>query len=232
MACIYLIEFPKHPELFYVGKTKRFPVSKRVYEHKNSQYKNYTDNLCNWYRKNKIKYTFCILEECSSVEEMDIAESFYIKYLRWLGVNLTNHYDGTTNSTSWTDERRKKHSEFRHSHKFSDETKLKMSESKLGMEVTWGDKISKGKKGVPNPFSETHLVNIQAARKLSHGHAVVQMDLDGNEIQSFNMIIDASQYLIDVCNSKLTWNGLKNGIKDCCTGRQLTAAGYKWKYKD
>jgi hypothetical protein len=26
-------------------------------------------------------------------------------------------------------------------------------------------------------------------------------------------------------------NGLKNGIKDCCSGKQKTAGGFKWEFK-
>jgi hypothetical protein len=228
MAYIYLIEFPNHPNLAYVGKTTR-PGLTRIQEHFHSnKTKSKTDKLCRWYKTNNIQTINTILEEADNVDWLEI---FYIRYLKFLGFELTNHTDEETISISWTEDRKKKHSELKKQFRFTTESKQKMSNSKMGRGVTWGDKISKSKTGKPNPFSETHLFNLQEARKKSHGRSIVQTDLNGNEIQTFNMILDAANHLLNTTHNHLKLSGLRNGIKDCCVGKQKTCAGFKWKYK-
>lgn len=229
MAYIYLIEFPLHPNLIYIGKTTR-PGLIRIQEHfHSSKTKSKTDKLCRWYKTNNIQTINTILEE-TDIINIDWLEIFYIRYFKYLGFKLTNHTDKETKSISWTEDRKKNHSVLKKQFKFTDESKQKMSNSKKGWNVTWGDKISKGKKGKPNPFSETHLINLQNSRKKSHGKPVIQLDMEGNKIQSFNLILDAAQYLFKTTHKHLTLNGLKNGIKDCCVGRQKTCAGFIWRY--
>jgi hypothetical protein len=229
MAYIYLIEFPKHPNLIYIGKSTR-SGDVRIKEHFYSNTtKSKTDKLCRWYKRNNIETINTVLEE-ADIKNIDFLEVFWIRYMKYLGFNLTNHHDNETISVAWTDERKKKHSENKKQFRFTEKSKAKMSASKKGMNVTWGDKISKTKKGIPNPFSETHLENIRKARKISHSRAITQMDLNGTEIQSFNSILEAAELLLSTTHSHLTINGLKNGIKDCCVGRQKTCANYTWKY--
>lgn len=229
MAYIYLIEFPNHPNMMYVGKSRREGLV-RIKEHfQSTKTKSKTDKLCRWYKKNHIQTINTVLEEVDVVD-LDWLEVFYIRYFKFLGFNLTNHTDKETISISWTEDRKKKHSDLKKAFRFTTESKQRMSDSKKGRKVTWGDKISKGKKGKLNPFSETHLHNIQEARKKSHGRSIVQMDMDGNEIQSFSMILDAAKYMLSTTHSHLKLSGLRNGIKDCCVGKQKTCAGHKWQY--
>jgi hypothetical protein len=94
---------------------------------------------------------------------------------------LTNHHDNETISIAWTEERKKKHGENKKQFRFTEKSKNKMSKTKKGWNVTWGDKISQTKKGTPNPFSETHLENLREARKKSHGKKVIQMDLEESD---------------------------------------------------
>jgi len=232
MAFIYLFEFTNHPNLCYVGKTTRNPVTTRINEHFwTENTKTRTDKLCRWYRKNNIETINTVLEE-TDIENVDFLEVFWIRYMKYLGFKLTNHHDNETISIAWTEERKKKHGENKKQFRFTEKSKNKMSKSKKGWNVTWGDKISQTKKGVPNPFSETHLENIRAARKKSHGKPVIQMDLDGNMIGEFNMVIDAATHLFHTTHSHMKLNGLKNGIKDCCSGKQKTAGGFKWKFRE
>lgn len=53
--------------------------------------------------------------------------------------------------------------------------------------------------------------------------AVYQMDLEGNVINEFKSLCDASKFL----NKQSHHN-----IMYCCNGKTHTAYGYKWKYKD
>jgi len=229
MAYIYLIEFPKHPNLIYIGKSTR-SGDVRIKEHFYSNTtKSKTDKLCRWYKRNNVETINTVLEE-ADIKSIDFLEVFWIRYMKYLGFNLTNHHDNETISVAWTDERKKKHSENKKQFRFTEKSKAKMSASKKGRNITWGDKISKTKKGTPNPFSETHLENIREARKKSHGKPVIQMDLDGNIVGEHNMIIDAANHLLQTTHPNLKLNGLKNGIKDCCRERQKTCAGYIWRY--
>ena len=52
--------------------------------------------------------------------------------------------------------------------------------------------------------------------------AVVQMDLDGNVIKEFESVTDAA----------IALNCERGNIRACCKGRQKTAKGYKWIYKN
>lgn len=230
MAYIYLIEFPKHQNLVYIGKSIR-SGDVRIKEHFHSNNtKTKTDKLCRWYKNNHILTINTVLVECNE-DEVDELEVFYIRYMRFLGFKLTNHTDEETKSISWTEDRKQQQRNRRLNTTFGPESRDKMSKAKKGWNVTWGDKISKTKKGKPNPFSESHLENIRKARKISHSKAVIQIDLDGNKIQSFDSMLDAANHLLSTTHNYLTLNGLKNGIKDCCVGRQQTCAGYKWMYK-
>ncbi len=230
MAYIYLIEFPNHPNTCYIGKTTRNPVNIRINEHFwDKKSRSRTDKLCRWYKKNNIKTINTILEE-TNVKDIDYLEIFWIRYMKYLGFKLTNHHDNETTSVSWTSERKKKHSDYRKNFKFTQESKNKMSMSKKGRIITWGNKISENKKGKLNPFSETHLQNIRDARKKSHGKPVMQMNMDGEYIKEFDMVIEAANYLLSTSHSHMTLNGLKNGIKDCCGGKQKSAGGFTWKY--
>lgn len=229
MAYIYLIEFPKHPNLVYVGKTTRSGLV-RINEHfYSNKTKTRTDKLCRWYKKNNISTINTILEEVD-INEVDWLEIFYIRYMKFLGFTLTNHTDEETKSVSWTSERKEKYIELKKQFRFTVESKQKMSKSKKGWNVTWGDKISKGKKGKPNPFSEIHLHNLRESRKKNQGRKVVQKDMNGNHIQTFNMIKEAAEYLFNSTHNCLTMNGLRNGIKDCCVGKQKSCAGFTWEY--
>lgn len=53
---------------------------------------------------------------------------------------------------------------------------------------------------------------------------IIQYDLEGNFIKEWNKISEALNFL----------NKHKNdsSITACCKGKQLTAYGYKWKYKE
>lgn len=232
MAYVYLIEFPQHPNVYYVGKTKR-NVEKRFREHFiGSMKKNKTSKLCHWYKNNDFELKYTILED-TTVEEVDFLEVFWIRYLRYLGIVLTNHHDDETISIDWTNERKNQMSEFRKQHKFSDETKLKMSLSKMMMKVTWGDKISKGKKGKPNPFTLLHKQNLTESRRLNQGRRVTLVDGDGNEISNFITIGDAAQHVINLKpHLERKRDNIRNGIKDCCTGKQKTAYGFIWVYSE
>lgn len=54
------------------------------------------------------------------------------------------------------------------------------------------------------------------------GRKIVQMDMEGNDIQIWNSIAQAARFF-----------GVKRTtICGCCAGRQHTSCGYKWRYAD
>ena len=85
-------------------------------------------------------------------------------------------------------------------------------------------KISKALLGKPK--SEQHKLNMMKNRKnvidgvkLSNSKVVIQFDLAGNFINQWNSPSEAKKiYKGDICA--------------CCSGRQKTAGGFVWKYKN
>lgn len=103
--------------------------------------------------------------------------------------------------------------------------RFKRSES----EKQWLSQINKGKKLseiTKKKLSEAHKgkkqsIEIIQNRVQKNKKSVVQMDLNGNEIQIFNSIKEAGEVL-----------GLRDstGISGCCKGKYKNSGGYKWRY--
>jgi hypothetical protein len=100
--------------------------------------------------------------------------------------------------------------------KKSEEFKMKISKSWDNRIVTWGDKISKGSKGVSRGKG-IKKPNSDKKRE------IIQLDFNNQIIKEWNSITDACLFL-----NKLKGAG---AITLCCQGKYKTAYGYKWKYK-
>jgi len=231
MASIYLIEFPLHNK-FYVGKTKRIPVSKRINEHHHStKNKTQTDKLARWYYVNGKKTINTIVEDNLSIEKMDELEVFYIRYFNYLGLELTNHHDKECKSVDWTEERKKQQRVRMENFDFTPEIKKKMSLAKKGRKIDWGYKISKGKLGKKyGKMKLIHKTNHYQSFINSRGRAVTQLDKNNKIIKEYTLISLAAESLQTQYPKKNIYT-LRNGIKDCCTGKQKTSYGYIWRYK-
>jgi len=59
---------------------------------------------------------------------------------------------------------------------------------------------------------------------------VIQYDFNGRKINEFISAADAERFI----NKKLNehWKNLSNNINDCCRGKQKSAYGFIWKYKN
>jgi hypothetical protein len=101
--------------------------------------------------------------------------------------------------------------------KKSKEFKEKISKSWENRTVTWGDKISKGNKGLSRGKG---IKKPKTGEKISK--AILQYDLDGNFIKEWRSGTEAALSL----NKKAT-----SSICECCQNKRKTAYGYKWKYK-
>jgi hypothetical protein len=59
-------------------------------------------------------------------------------------------------------------------------------------------------------------------KSISHPRRVIQMDLDGNEIATFNSITEAGESI----------GKTRHAVNKVCIGKNKTAGGFKWKYEN
>lgn len=97
-----------------------------------------------------------------------------------------------------------------------------------------GLKISKARKGKPmshkgKQFSQEHKEKIKATREFLKSRQntwtnlpVIQYDLEGNFLQEYTSQKDAT----------ISVNAKGDGVGMCCRGKQKTAYGYIWKFKN
>ena len=203
----------------YVGKTNSL-LRVRLNAHQRKSYKN-----------NKI-----YIEEIEEViiDEWKFWESFYIELFKSWGYSLNNKNNGGGGVTTQTFE-----------------TRLQISKSKKGIPnlALKGRKrpsiglALKGRKR-PNiglarkgktmahkgkPFTEEHKQKIKATREFLKSRPntwqslpVSQYDLSGNFIRDFTSQKEASIFM-----------GIKgDGVGACCRGKQKSAYGYVWKFKN
>lgn len=84
-------------------------------------------------------------------------------------------------------------------------------------------KISDSNTGVKRSNETKEKLRISHIGKKSHNvRAVIKMDLDGNELEEYESMMEASRKN----------NASEKCIQACCSGRRKTTGGYKWKYKD
>jgi hypothetical protein len=115
----------------------------------------------------------------------------------------------------------------------SGEIRQKISESNKGKSRNKGSKFSKetkqkiseAKKG--KSLSKQHIENLKIGLKnrkkwIKTSKQVEQYDLVGNLIKIFNSSKEAD----------IEMGGKGSNVADCCRGRQKTAYGFRWKYKD
>lgn len=103
----------------------------------------------------------------------------------------------------------------------SDATKNKISES-LKSKRMWNKGIK-----IPPRKNETNTnykmkSTTKRSENSSRAKKVIQYDLDGNFIQVWNSMTDASRVL----------NIRHTCISDCCRGKQKTSCGFIWRYFD
>jgi hypothetical protein len=101
------------------------------------------------------------------------------------------------------------------------ETKDKISKSLQGRDVTWGDKISEGKKGISRDITWGDKISAAKVGKPKKGKSILQICPKTLEvIQEFSSVSEA----INVVGTK--------GIPNALLGFNKTSGGYIWKYKE
>jgi hypothetical protein len=180
-----------------------------------------TRNLSKRLREHKNKKGECFIEvlEEVNIDEWVEKEKSYIKKYLDLGYILTNQNFGGGGSKTGT----KKHSK---------ESKLKISKSRKGKKLSQktkdkiyteirNNKISKSLKD--RKFSKEHIKNLSKAKINKPSNAskkIIQFDIGYNFIKEWNSITEAKKHII------------KGDIQSCVLGKQKTAGGFIWRYKN
>lgn len=159
------------------------------------------------YGRENFKYEVIHKQQFSTLEEATIElnrlEAYYIGYY--------DTYKNGYNSTIGGDGSR--------GYKVGDVTRNKISIAGKGKKKPegFGEKISRAQKGRPK--------SIETKKKLSeikknNGNKIIQYDLKGNYIKTWNNIDEVSKAL-GVC---------RESIAGCCRGKSKSAHKYMWRY--
>ena len=156
------------------------------------------------------------IELIEEVEDWRFWESYWIYQFKAWGYKLTNKNSGgggcEKGTSKHTLESRKKIGAPRKGKSLSDKTKLKQSISNKGISRNKGNSYAKGYKRTPESIK-----NITEKRKKS----IYQLDKQDNILKEWPSIKEAS----------LSLRIQSSDINNCCRGKNKTAGGYKFKYK-
>ena len=206
MIGIYKITNPNNK--VYIGQTVDIERRKKEYKNPNKQKQQSQPKICDSLKKyNFENHIFEVLEECL-IEQLDEKEIFYkqqfINEYGWQNALFCHIIDGKGGYKS-------------------KETRQKMSNYALNRTKIHNKKISDKLKGYKQ--TPEHLLNRSEAvkGKKFRSKIVNQYDLVGNFIKEWSTAKEACLFY----NPKDL-----NGVSACCLGKQKTAFGYKWKYKN
>jgi hypothetical protein len=214
MVNIYVLEKNNIP--FYVGK------STHTTQTKNAHKRTYGKDI-----------TFYVVDETNE-QEWKFWESYWIEQFQQWGFILENKNQGGGGPTQWTEEQKHSINPIRVNKIKNHPTRgsqisstLKSNNHSQYYTQEVNQKISKGNKGIPKPFTQEHITNMGIA-KLKQAKPVLQFDLEGNFIREWESKGQAAKSIKQETGKT---GNLASQIKDCILGRQKTALGYKWKYK-
>jgi hypothetical protein len=205
MIKIYVLE--KNGIPFYIGKAKD-PI-RRKHTHR---------------RIYGLDIQSYIIDE---VEEWKYWESYWIEQFKQWGFKLENKNNGGGGPSSYTEEQKQKMKGPRPGtgEKISKTLKERNHSQYYTEEVK--NKISKKNKGKPKPFSDEHKKAMGIAKR-KQAKTVLQCDLNDNIIKEWESKGQAALWVKEQTGKT---SNLTSQIKDCILGRQKTAFGFKWKYK-
>ena len=201
---IYLIEnIESNSNKVYIGKTKDSNKHNRRYTHKQTYGK---------------QILFTIIDSINSLsrKEWKVIESYWIEQFKVWGFDVVNKNKGGGGSEFLTEETKHKLSIIHKGKKLSQETKNKISISLTGLK-----KSQEHRNKIKNRvMSQDQLNNIRKAKC----KAVIQYDKQGNYINKFNSLIEASNIL------KINYQNLSKHIRGY-KGCNKTIGGYIFKQK-
>lgn len=232
---IYLIKY-NYNDWYYIGKTSG-SLEKRYISHKHDCKKNRTTHHRVWNKALKEgKVPEIILLEKTNKDNINEKEKHYISYFKKAGIKLTNLTDGGDGLQG---------------HIFSEEHKEKISQNRKGKYITTQEHINAIKMANSHPRSEEFKLNLKQKRtgtkwseetkkKISESNKgkhnnnnrqkpIIQMDLSNNILNVFNSINEAALHL-----NPDKFKSLRSSIECAANpkGKQKTACGYLWKYKN
>ena len=76
----------------------------------------------------------------------------------------------------------------------------------------------------------TRILKANGITLRSNKRAVLQYDMAGNYIQSFDTIRDAAKWVIEYLSPDGSMKSIAAAITNCCKGTYKSARGYKWQY--
>jgi hypothetical protein len=210
---IYLIEnIDNDPYKVYIGKTIN-PKNRKL-KHRQT----YGDNLI-----------YNIIDSIESIDrnKWEPLESYWIHQFKCWGFNIINQNEGGGGPLKHSEDTINKMKQIKCGKLQSEYTKQKRSRALLGNKK---DDITRNKmsqSSLSKPKTKEHARNSQLARtgipkpenfssKISK--PIIQYDLQNNYIREWKNITEAEKY----------YNG---DIGACCRNKQLTSAGFIWKYK-
>jgi len=233
---IYLIDY-NYNNWYYIGKTST-SINKRFNSHVYSCKQNKTKHHKCWNKslQEGNQPEIIILEEIKKGDINEL-EKWYISYFKSIGVKLTNLTNGGDGLQG---------------HIFSNEHKQRISQTKKSQKLTiTTDHINILKMANSHPRSEEFKQKIKAIRtgtkwsneirnKISESNKgkhtnnnrqrqIIQMDLSNNIINIFDSINEAALHI-----NPDKFKSLRSSIECAANinGKQQTAGGFKWQYKN
>lgn len=220
----------------YIGITTQKPSTRWEYGYGYKACKLFYNTILK-YGWNNIKHEvlFTNLEE----ERAKSLEIDLIRHYKNLGIslNIVNGGNGTLGMV-WTSSMRNKLRESRLGKKCSEETRLRMKNSRVDKNKgvdnpMYGKKHSEESKlkmsisrsGKNNWRYGTHLTEEEKSKyrkAQKSSKKVVQLDMSGNYLREFDSQGEAAKY-IGCCSSN---------ISECCRGKRKQVKGFKWEYKN
>jgi len=203
----YVLENPKTGEIRYVGKTIQ-SLKRRLYSHLRCRYKTHKSSWIKSLRKQGLEPKITLIEEIPYCEDWQWLECYWISQFKAWGFNLINMTDGGDGNNNQV---------------FSEESIQRRNDKLRGRKrPQWvRDKISKSKKGVSKPQEVKDKISKTLTGR-TQSKPVIQLDLDNNIVQEFPFLRKAAKAV----------NGNSGPISNVCKGKQNTAYGYKWRYKE
>lgn len=197
---IYMIQNAENGKV-YIGQS--VDVEYRICNHFSNLKHNRHDNehMQRAYNQNLNAFSWALLEECA-IEQLDEKEIQYIT--SYESTNPDKGYNRSYGGQSF--------------HRATEETKRKMSQSKIGKKFTEEHCRKIGEANRRRKLSDETKAKIAA----KHGRKIYQYTLGGIYVAEHESAVKAAQSV-----------GMKNPspIKAAAQGRTKTSAGFVWKYE-
>jgi group I intron endonuclease len=223
---IYKLIDPRDGEIRYVGLTFN-SISQRLKSHRNEKSKSHKSNWIKSLRTQGFYPLIEIIETVYSYEDACEREIFWISKMKEEGHNLTNHASGGNKNKKMSEETRLKMSESRkewcRNNKVTLTNEKKQQLSKIRKEIM-SDPKQREKLRIANKRYEDSKTQSQKIKDIiSQKHTIVdKYDKEMNFICSYLSIRDAER--------QTSVN--RSNITKCCEHKVLSAGGYVWRYEN